>query len=243
MLWVIWDILIPLAAAFAVGLFFGWLLWRWRRMRLSSDELAAIRRSSSRYKSDAATLRNRNAELAEKLRAASGTNDQVALQELDAANDQIDKLRQQLKHVNQELVKYQRGNESGKVDDPGNQLKAARQRIHSLENQLNSREPKIVRRGVSIKNNSHQLPQLIENEASKTVDYDHLEEIAVRDEMIATLKHSLVQYGSEEDSTALKAKLELREQRILALESILYDSPRERSRQLPGSTANPARVE
>ena len=32
MLWVIWDILVPLAIAFLAGLLFGWLLWRWRRL-------------------------------------------------------------------------------------------------------------------------------------------------------------------------------------------------------------------
>ncbi len=31
--WVLWDIVFPLLAAFAVGLATGWLLWRWRRQQ------------------------------------------------------------------------------------------------------------------------------------------------------------------------------------------------------------------
>jgi hypothetical protein len=52
------------------------------------------------------------------------------------------------------------------------------------------------------------------------------EEIAVRDKMIATLKHSLEQYGEQQDTTALMAELELREQRITALENLLSDAQR-----------------
>lgn len=31
MAWVLWDILIPLLASFALGILFGWLVWSWRR--------------------------------------------------------------------------------------------------------------------------------------------------------------------------------------------------------------------
>ena len=104
MLWLIWDILVPLALAFLSGLFCGWLLWRWRRMRMTADELAAIKRSSARYKSDADTLRSRNAELAERLRTSNGAGDSSTLQDLATANKRVDKLRDQLKQTNRELA-------------------------------------------------------------------------------------------------------------------------------------------
>jgi len=117
MFWVIWDILVPLGLAFFAGLFFGWLFWRWRRMQITSDELAAMRRSNARYKSDADTLRNRNAELAERLRASTGASDSTTLQELAAANKRTDKLREQLKMANRELARKQQSSNQGKDFD------------------------------------------------------------------------------------------------------------------------------
>ena len=38
MLSVFWEIIIPILLAFAIGLFIGWLLWRWRRTRVSNTQ-------------------------------------------------------------------------------------------------------------------------------------------------------------------------------------------------------------
>lgn len=38
MVWVLWDILIPLAASFALGTLLGWLIWSWRRKNHSRKE-------------------------------------------------------------------------------------------------------------------------------------------------------------------------------------------------------------
>jgi len=230
MFWLIWDILVPLALAFLAGLFFGWLFWRWRRMQVTSDELATIRRSSARYRSDAHTLRNRNAELAERLRASTGANDSATLQELAAANKRIDKLRGQLKAANRELAlskqgsgQYSEGNsragttqlrsaKSDVVRDLEARLSAARQQIEILEKSASSRE--VLSDEISEYGNAGPQHEYIEDE------------IAVRDKMIATLRHSLEQYGEQQDTTALLAEIELRDERIIALENLLNDAQR-----------------
>ncbi len=38
MIWVLWDILIPLAASFALGTLLGWLIWSWHRKNHSRKE-------------------------------------------------------------------------------------------------------------------------------------------------------------------------------------------------------------
>jgi predicted flap endonuclease-1-like 5' DNA nuclease len=38
MLSVLWEIIIPLLVAFAIGLLVGWMLWRWRRIRVTVTE-------------------------------------------------------------------------------------------------------------------------------------------------------------------------------------------------------------
>jgi len=62
MLWILWDILLPLVAAFLLGLLTGWLLWRWRRARISAQKLNVIQRNSARYKDENERLRDRLAE-------------------------------------------------------------------------------------------------------------------------------------------------------------------------------------
>jgi len=203
MLWVIWDILVPLAVAFLAGMLIGWLCWRWRRMKMTSDELAAIRRSSARYKSDADSLRGLNADLAERLRTANGASESTTLKDLAAANKKINKLREQLKQANREQARNQHG--SGENTGIKSRVSAKRlhgaahNRVRDLEAQLSVARQKI---------------QTLENE----------EEIAARDKMIVTLQHSLEQYGEQPDTTAMMAEIELREERIVALESQLKDT-------------------
>jgi len=230
MLWVIWDILVPLAVAFLAGMLIGWLCWRWRRMKMTSDELAAIRRSSARYKSDADSLRGLNADLAERLRTANGASESTTLKDLAAANKKINKLREQLKQANREQARNQHGSGENtgiksrvsakrlhgaahnRVRDLEAQLSVARQKIQTLENTAN--QP--VRYG----ENTAKKPQMRQRIDSEFFE----EEIAARDKMIVTLQHSLEQYGEQPDTTAMMAEIELREERIVALESQLKDT-------------------
>jgi len=234
MFWVIWDILVPLGLAFFAGLFFGWLFWRWRRMQITSDELAAMRRSNARYKSDADTLRNRNAELAERLRASTGASDSTTLQELAAANKRTDKLREQLKMANRELARKQQSSNQGKDFDNrsgATQLRSAKSDlVRDLEARLSAahQQIKILETSATIPQIKHgTLAERSDSGLQQTTSDEYLvEEIAVRDKMIATLRHSLEQYGEQQDNTALLAEIALREQRIIALENLLNDAQR-----------------
>lgn len=42
MLWVLWDMLVPLLITYAIGLGTGWLLWRWRRQKVSQPASFAV---------------------------------------------------------------------------------------------------------------------------------------------------------------------------------------------------------
>lgn len=195
-------------------------------MQITSEELAAIRRSSARYKSDADTLRNRNAELAERLRSSPGTADSTALQDLAAANKTIDKLREQLKTVKRELSQSQknrhaasqpatrsgasrlRSSSADKVQELEAQLSAARRHIHDLEGTAGTAR------------NAQGVPP----QGTDSGYYE--EQIVVRDKLIATLTHSLEQYGEQQDTTALQAENEILRQRINGLENLLNDAQR-----------------
>ena len=232
MFWVIWDILVPLAVAFLAGLLFGWLLWRWRRLQMTSDELATIRRSSARYKSDADMLRNRNAEMAERLRASSGVADSAALQDLAAANKRIDKLREQLKTSNRELAAHKQ-QDTRSEGDPGARTGTTRLHVSSAE-EVKDLEAKLLaaRQQIRVLESSARQAQdgsvgTGDADPRRTKDIAALEEaIAARDEMIETLKHSLEQYGAQQDTTALLAEIELRDDRIVVLENLLNDAQR-----------------
>jgi|GEM_PF-3999688 len=63
MLWVLWDIVLPLIATFLLGLLVGWLLWRWRRSRIDAEGLSKLRRASSRNTADFERLQQSNIEL------------------------------------------------------------------------------------------------------------------------------------------------------------------------------------
>ncbi|OED39077.1 hypothetical protein AB833_16160 [Chromatiales bacterium (ex Bugula neritina AB1)] len=71
MLWVLWDILLPVLLAFCSGVMVGWLLWRWRRQVFDSDSIDTMRRDNARYRSDIQQLRARNAQLAERQQIAN----------------------------------------------------------------------------------------------------------------------------------------------------------------------------
>lgn len=225
MLWLIWDILLPLTVAFLAGLFIGWLIWRWRRMRISSEELATIRRSSARYKADADTLRSRNAELADRLRGAGGS-DAVDNSDLTAANEKIDTLQSQLDNTRRELAEVHK--RSNQRRSGGTQLRSsASDRIRELESALSAAQHKIEQlQTEAVAAQSSHGESTGSRLRTRSVDTDFMEEIIVRDKMIATLKHSLEQYGEQQDATALMAELEIKNQRILALETMLGNSKR-----------------
>ncbi len=51
MSFVLWEILVPLIIAFLLGLFFGWLMWGWRRTKITYTEWETMRQKANRASS------------------------------------------------------------------------------------------------------------------------------------------------------------------------------------------------
>jgi len=206
MLWVLWDIFLPIIAAFLVGLLTGWMFWRWRRSRVDAEALTALRRTASRLKNDSDTLRVRNAELSDRLQVASGAGQRQGDQNpeaLDRANNRIEVLSSELKTSRQQIDKLRKDNSqtngTNRVRELEAKLHGANRRIADLERDANA--------------------------GAQQENQDDLHEaIRVRDQMIATLRTSLDQFGGSSDNTTLAANVELRERKIDALEKLLEDS-------------------
>ncbi|MEM7256067.1 MAG: hypothetical protein AAF404_01635 [Pseudomonadota bacterium] len=203
MLWVLWDIFLPVVAAFLVGLLTGWMLWRWRRSRVDAETLAGLRRSASRLKVDADNLRMRNAELSDRLQVASGSaqaHGDGSAQELARCKKRVEILSDELKTSRQQIDKLRKDNAASGVNrnrELEAKLQGAQRRINDLERHAGSAD------------------------AGQT---DISEAIRARDEMIATLQKSLDQFGASSDTTTLEASLVLRDRKIAALEKRLQES-------------------
>ena len=51
MSFVLWEILTPLIIALLLGLLFGWLMWGWRRTKITYTEWETMRQKASRASS------------------------------------------------------------------------------------------------------------------------------------------------------------------------------------------------
>ena len=211
MLWVLSDIVLPLIATFLLGLFIGWLLWRWRRQRIDADGLSSLRRSSARYRADAERLEQSNIELSDRLQAASGARGG----DLANARKRNDLLAEELKNSRREVAELKSGAQN-QASDSADYNNADQDRIRELETQLQSAKTQL--QTLSVSNDSDN------GESNRS---DHLQrEIDARDRMIATLKDSLDQFGEGGDNTALMADVALRDRKIIELERLLANHNR-----------------
>ncbi len=125
MLWVLWDIVLPLLATFLLGLCLGWLLWRWRRSRIDADDLSMLRRTSARFKADSERLQQSNIELSERLQAAGGSAGQALDDELSSAQKRIDMLADELKKSRTEVAELRRAGSDRRVNKTSADLAAS----------------------------------------------------------------------------------------------------------------------
>ena len=207
MLWVLWDIFLPIIAAFLVGLLVGWMLWRWRRIRVDAESLASVRRSASRFKTDADNLRIRNAELSDRLQVASGDGQADSHEdqtELARARKRIDVLSAELKTSRQQIDQLRK---AGTPTESVNRVRELEAKLHGAQRRIADLEQNAGNKTTGVANDS----------ALKDA-------IKARDDMIATLKTSLDQFGSAKDNTALEACVALRDRKITALENLLEQS-------------------
>jgi len=63
MTWALVEILVPLLLAFGLGLLGGWILWRWRRQRISALEWNQVNASSQSAQAEIASVRAAHAEV------------------------------------------------------------------------------------------------------------------------------------------------------------------------------------
>ncbi len=221
MLWVLWDIFLPVLAAFLAGLFVGWLFWRWRRSRIDADTLSALRRNNTRLKNDADNLRARNAELSDRLQIASvsagtarASNGNTAAEgtELVAARNRIETLSSELKSSRVEINRLRDNSDRVLSEDTAD--KGQVNRVRDLEARLQGAHRRIA--------DLEQASRGKHTQTGLTTDRTDLSEaISVRDQMIETLRRSLAQYGDTQDRDMLIADLQLRDNKISALEAML----------------------
>lgn len=223
MLWVLWDIFLPVLAAFLAGLFVGWLFWRWRRSRIDADTLSALRRNNTRLKNDADNLRARNAELSDRLQTASVSSSSGGARasdgnttaigtELVAARNRIETLSSELKSSRVEINRLRENSERGLSADAADNGRV--NRVRDLEARLQGAQRRIA--------DLEQASRGQNVQTGVSADLTDLSEaISVRDQMIETLKRSLAQYGDAQDRDTLIADLQLRENKISALEAML----------------------
>ncbi len=211
MLWVLWDIFLPIIAAFLVGLLTGWMLWRWRRSRVDAESLMSLRRNAARLKVDVDNLRIRNAELSDRLQVASGAaavGGERDAPELTRARNRIEVLSSELKTSRQQIDKLRKENAqssgANRVRELEAKLLGAQRRIADFERSAGTAE--------------------YSASSSEAGHHELHEAIKVRDEMIDTLRTSLEQFGESGDKTTLEASLALRDRKIEALEKMLAES-------------------
>lgn len=98
MTFVLLEIVIPLALAFLLGLFVGYLVWRWRRRLLGASEWNALTQAAEQARADQAEaeaahseLQNEHSVTMSKLKSAEG--DAARLQaKVDRLEDRISDL-------------------------------------------------------------------------------------------------------------------------------------------------------
>ena len=209
MLWVLWDIFLPLIAAFLVGLLTGWMLWRWRRSRVDAESLLALRKSASRLKTDTDNLRIRNAELSDRLQVASGSPSATDQHhhELARSRKRIEVLSSELKTSRQQIDKLRKDNAQS----------AGVNRVRALEAKLQGAQRRVADLERSLAGSGGKSSA----DMSQT---DLHEAVRVRDEMIATLRTSLDQFGESRDTATLEASLALRDRKIETLEKLLEEA-------------------
>ena len=195
MLWVLWDIVLPLIATFLLGLLVGWLLWRWRRKRMSAEDLSALRRGSARNKADLERLQQSNMELSDRLHAVTHNGD--SHRNVDDANgkEATEQLWRELTASRNEVARLQALADTMQVESTPHQSGADTQAQSQLDAQRLAQADR---------------------------DNDKLrEEVDARDRMIATLRASLEQFGEQGDNTALMADVALRDRKISELEAMV----------------------
>lgn len=205
MIWTLWDIVLPLAVAFLIGLLFGWLLWRWRRNTLALEQSERFQRENARLRGDNERLRDRLMDLKNTARQKAENGIEPGRKPLRASASRVAGTQKSAPpkppakpDTPAEVSRYNIS--AGEVRELRERLQASQQRVTALERAASAPAP-------------------VTSQA-ESVDVLY-EQIANRDRMIDTLRDSLRLQGAESDPALMAAELTARERKIEALEKLL----------------------
>jgi len=134
MLSVLWEIIIPLLIAFAVGLLTGWLLWRWRRTRVTGTEWDELTSMADANRSGIIDLRDQRDQLGRELELTRGRLDTTG-----AEMERLSTLTVESRSV-MDSLESDLGVATEKVTELDSGLATARARIADLEGELAASE-------------------------------------------------------------------------------------------------------
>lgn len=151
MKFVIWELILPLLIAFVLGLFLGWLMWRWRHRKVTSNEWQSVLAESSARQTRVTELENLLGDREREVIALQADTAEIALgaefektmtevhvslaaveQERDAARDQVAELETRLERATREAFV------AGKKTHESQDLKQIKGIGPKLEKSLNS---------------------------------------------------------------------------------------------------------
>ena len=124
MIWALLEIVVPLLVAFATGLGTGWLLWRWRRRRVSVHEWNRLNAGSESAQAELASVQAARDEAVNERTAMAAT--------LASTNAELDSLRSEL-----DLARKHNGELTGELD-------AARDRMERLSGELSEASTRVA---------------------------------------------------------------------------------------------------
>lgn len=132
MIWALLEIVIPLLLAFGVGLLTGWLLWRWRRRRVSAHEWNRLNAASESTQTDLATIRAARDEAINERTAMAATLASVNA-DLETQKSELDLARRRNVELAGELDGAER-----RIEQLSDELSEASTRVTALESGLAS---------------------------------------------------------------------------------------------------------
>lgn len=146
--YVIPEILLPLILAFGVGVLLGWLLWRWRRTKVSWTEWETSRsslvQSEARLQSLSNETGSQQLRLDELEREVAERDDRIALldSELDLRNERLVALESQVDATEAELLVARReaGDAKARAGEFEREVKAAKDEAASLLSSASDRQ-------------------------------------------------------------------------------------------------------
>ncbi len=232
------EIILPLILAFGVGVLLGWLLWRWRRTKVSWTEWETSRSSLMNSEARLAALSDESGSwqlrLDELEREIAERDDRIALldSELDLGNERLVALESQLEATEAELVVVRRwvGDANARAGEFEREVKAAKDEAASLQSSASDRQMQLS--GFAALRDDYELA------SARIVDLE-TDLLAARDEVVEADGRRSAQLTAarsriEDLDSQLREVLEVSRARVDELEAEVAELRFARSMPSPG---------